>query len=130
MRGYVDVFRSRRTAFVKCVFWNQKTVVSRYGKVDYSVLAHDTEPNGFFYAEQTNDITEAARDYPGNVRGTARTVSILTNDDVMGQIFRDDLVKFEGRIWRVESIALQKEWKRSQFLRINRSGTKVITLRS
>lgn len=130
MRGFVDPYHSRRTSFVKCYFWNQKQVVSKYGSIDYSVLAHDTEPTGFFYAEQTNDVTEAGRDMPGSIRGTARTVSILTNDDVMGQIFRDDLVRFEGRIWRVESIALQKEWKRSQFLRVNRDGTKIITLRS
>lgn len=130
MRGFVDEFHSRRTSFARCVFWNQKTVISKYGSVDYSVLSHDNDPSGFFYAEQTNDITEAGRDFAGGVRGTARSVAILTNDDVMGRLFRDDLVRYEGRIWRVESIVLQKEWKRSQFLKINRDGTKIITLRS
>lgn len=127
--GLRDLTQSRRTSFERCDFWNQKLLAGPDGKIDYSKMAHESKPTGFFYAEEVNSAVENPQAI-GDLRYTGRTVSISTTDDVMGKLFRDDLVRYMGRIWRVNSITLQRDWKRSQFSKSPTSGTKVITLRS
>lgn len=127
--GYVDIYDSRRTAFERCAWWSKRLAIGQTGNIDYSRLAHDAEPSGYFYAEETNDPTETPMAI-GGVRATARNVTISTTDDVYGLISKDDLVKYGGRIWRVESISLKREWRRSQFSKRNNEGTKIIVLRS
>lgn len=126
--GYSDLFESRRTLFAKCQWWSQKVVPMADGRPDYSKLAYNKNPTGSFYAEETGTLTENARQI-GDVRYTAKFVTLSTTDDIMGKLFKDDVVRYDGRFWRVDSITLQREWRRSQFAKKNREGTKVITLR-
>lgn len=128
MPGYCDIFESRRTSFEEAQWWSQKTVVGQNGKYDYSKLAHSIAPTGTFFCEETNAPVESPNKI-GDVRFTGRIVSLVTTDDIMGKIFKDDVVRYDGRFWRVESITMQREWRRSQFVSNNRDGTKIITLR-
>lgn len=127
--GFCDEFESRRTLFDKCEWWSQKVLTLVNGKPDYSKLAYEKRPSGIFFAEETGTNVESAQRI-GDTRFTSRHVSLMTTDDIMGKISRDDIVRYDGRFWRVESITLQREWRRSQFAKKNREGTKIITLRS
>lgn len=123
----VSIYESRRTAFEKCEYYKRKNVMNQNGKVDYSILAHNDSPDGFFYAEETAPLSETGRTI-ADMRVTGRTVTLITSDDIIGHLFKDDIVKYDGRFYRVESITFQRDWKRSQFGRKNKDGQKVITL--
>lgn len=103
-------------------------VVGKNNSVDYSALSYKIKPTGSFYAEVVQDAVEQ-HDSMADINYTQRTVTISTTDEIMGKIFRDDIVLYDGRFWRVASITLQKEWKRTQFMRNSTDGKKIIVLR-
>ena len=127
--GYSDLFQSRRTLFARCEWWSQKLITGGAQQAyDYSKLAHKIRPTGTFFAEEINPVEEAPQEM-SEVRFTAKTVTIATTDNVAGKIFRDDLVRYDGHIWRVTSITLRRDWKKSQFSAKNKKGTVIIGLR-
>ena len=128
MAGYADIFESRRTMFETAEWWSQKLITGPDGRYDLSKLGHEIRPTGSFCCEETNAPSEFAGQV-GDLRHTSRTVALLTSDDIMGKIVRDDIVRYDGKFWRVHSVNLQREWKRSQYARGNKEGNKIITLR-
>ena len=128
MMGYSDIFESRRTMFETAEWWSLKKLIGPDGKPDLTKIGHSVEPTGSFFCEETNAPVESPNQI-GNIRYTGRMISLITSDDIMDKIFKDDIVRYDGRFWRVHSITMQREWRRSQFVKGNRDGTKIITLR-
>jgi hypothetical protein len=129
MIGTIDPFEGAgRASFIMCKWWKQVTVTSaRTGKEKLDVVCYRTEPDGIFMAEEIQPEASMMT-ASGDIRYQRHTVTISTTNNVMGKIHENDLVEYDGRIWRVENISPTKIWSRSQFGKRNRSGSKVIVL--
>ena len=129
MIGTVDPFDGAgRAAYIQCRWWKQETVVdSMTGKERLDVVCHRIEPDGMFMAEEIQPQA-AMMSGAGDIRFQRYTVTISTINDVIGVISPNDIVEYDGRIWKVENISPTRIWARNQFSRGGTSGSKVIVL--
>lgn len=129
MPGTVDAFSGvGRSAYEPCRWWNQQTVLNaRTGKERLDKVCYRLQPAGTFYAEEIQPIAKAMS-ASGDVRYTRYTVTISTSGFVNGVINQNDLVEYQGRIWRVESINFTPQWSRSQYASRNGDGSKILVL--
>lgn len=97
--SYSNPILSRRTYREICEWWQRSTA---NGQLSLSKLAHNVAPNGTFHAKNTSDHYMAKRS-EGDMRLSNGYVLIETPDDV--SVLRpDDLVRYEGIFYRVDSI--------------------------
>lgn len=129
MSGFIDLDESRRTSYEMAKWWPQSRAIDGNGKIRLDILNYKTKAEGVFSCEEVSPPQTYAGG-AGDIRFTAKTCSIATTDDVYGKIHRDDLILYGGVFWRVESIQLQREWRKSAFQRRNFDGRKIISLRA
>lgn len=129
MPGTVDPFDGQgRSAYEQCRWWSQKAVLdARTGKERLEKVCHRLRPTGTFSAEEIQPVAKMMS-ASGDVRYTRYTVTISTVGYVDGEIYQNDLVEYQGKIWRVENTSFTPQWNRSQFSRTNGSGAKVLVL--
>ncbi len=128
MPGTVDPFYGiGRSSYETCRWWKQQTALDpRTGKIKYEVLKHTIEPEGVFKAEETSPISTSLNS-PGDIKSRRRTVTLSTIAEIE-DMSENDLVEYQGRIWRVQSIAKTEFWARSYYSKKNISGSKSIVL--
>lgn len=129
MPGTVDPFYGiGRSSYERCRWWKRQAAINYCnGKLSYEVVCHNLAPEGEFMAEETTPVSSSMNGI-GDIRNTRRTVTISTIADIDGDLQHDDLVEYQGRIWKVQSISNTEFWARSYYGRRNRSGTKSIVL--
>lgn len=129
MIGTIDPFEGAgRVSFILCKWWKQTTVLShRTGKEKLEIVCHKLDPDGFFMAEEIQPQA-SMMSASGDIRLQRHTVTISTNNNVMGKIHPNDLVEYDGRIWRIENVSPTRIWSRTQFGKKSTAGSKVIVL--
>lgn len=95
--GLIDMFTSRRDHFDSCYFWKRDETISN--KLDYDFM----EPSGRFDAKQIEAIEQMPQIIAGMFMFDSTTTTIKSNDD-LSELDNNDIVKFRGKFYRVESV--------------------------
>lgn len=125
MFNSADIFTSRRRHFNECMYWcrteedierdiDLMTIV--YVDSDLNELCYERSPNGEFSATEINDYTSDNNIVAGSFMFDENMVTLETNDDV-SEISQNDLVAYDGHVWRVTSISKRKKKRQNQFSR-------------
>lgn len=120
----IDLYTSRREMFNRCEYYSQN---EDEDIVDVNQIGYFDSPTGFFYAKEINAITVDNQVISEMFMAESISVVLFTYDDV-DCLKRNDLVKYNGLIYRVDSIQIQPIKKQRQF-RKNPSKARYISLR-
>lgn len=126
MIGTASMFEGRRNGFEKCIWWSQDYSDASHAK-NLSDFIHDREPTGTFWAEELQPMSETMAGN-GDIRYRHFSVTIGTYDDIHGLLRENDVIRYRDRLWRVQSIQFSPEWKKSQFVKKNGDGQKILSL--
>lgn len=108
----IDLYQSRRTKFIKCKYWSQ---IRDEKVVKLSEIAYYRKPTGFFDAEETGAYTEENQTVEGTFMLQKDVVSIETVDDVR-DLKMNDIVEFNGDLYRVTDIQREVKKKQAQYM--------------
>ena len=123
MFNSADVFTSRRTHFNECMYWcrNEEEIekdidLTTLVYVDHDVdeLYYDRSPDGTFMATEVSDYSSNNNVIAGSFMFDQHVVTIQTNDNV-SKLSQNDIVAFDGNVWRVTSISKRKKKRQNQF---------------
>jgi hypothetical protein len=98
--------------FLECYFWSQD---EDENFIPTSELAHNQAPTGMFFAKELNAYTEENQLIGNTFLLESNNVQIATYDDVK-EIKRNDLVEYNDKVWRVDSIQRIPIKKQRQFM--------------
>ena len=105
-------FLSRKTYNAVCEWWARTTVK---GQLSLSKLGYETSPSGRFHAKAVSQFMFNKKN-AGDIRFSNNYVTIETPDDVSA-ILTDDLVRFEGILYRVDNISKRQIAKTREFMK-------------
>lgn len=108
VNGLMDIFTSRRVEFDDCVFWKRDEEISNF--LEYDML----ESCATFSASQITSIEQMPQVVAGIFMFDSSTVTIKSYDDLSEMDF-NDVVKFRGKFYRVESVQGVPTRKTNQF---------------
>lgn len=121
----IDINTSRRDMFDLCQYWSQD---NNADIVPYDQIVYNRRPTGEFYAKEENSLSVQNQVVAGTFMFEETTVTLKTNDDTK-TLKRNDIVRYDNKYYRVETIQQIKIKKQRQFLRSNYSTTTYISLR-
>ena len=107
----IDLWMSRRDKFIKCKWYKQNEDEMFVGLDE---IKYYTAPAGMFYAKEMNSYALENQSLGDAFLVDAHNVTLETSDDV-GDIDENDLVEYEGKKWRVNSITTKTVNKQRQF---------------
>ena len=107
--GFVDMFTSRRDCFDDCRYW-KKLEDDNMNYIDYEY----EEPSGFFAAKQITSIQNMPQVVAGLFMFDSNTVTLQSYED-LSELSRDDIVEFQGEIYRLQDIQAARLRKTNQF---------------
>lgn len=107
----IDLYTSRRDHFLKCVWFSQDT---NEDFVPISSVVHEENPSGSFFAKELNPYTVSNHVIGGSFYVNRNSVQIMTYDNVEN-LKKNDLVKFNNHVWRVEEKQTSYINKQKQF---------------
>lgn len=119
MDNGIDIFTSRRKNFDKCLFWHRldDEDLSSLVSIDpeYGELIYDRNPDGTFFANEISPFSYESKSLAGGTfMFDSTNVGIETNDDIQ-ILSQNDLVFYDGDIWRVSSLQRTKYKKQNQY---------------
>ena len=129
MPGTVDpLYGIGRSSYEKCRWWKRQVAIdAKTGNKALHQVCHNVVPEGEFMAEEISPISSAMNSI-GDLKPTRKTVTLSTIADIDGKLQQGDLVEYQGRIWKVQSIANTEFWSRSYYSKRSGAGTKHIVL--
>ena len=122
----IDLWTSRRDKFLKCKFWSQDE--AEENGVDDAEIAYKLSPSGSFYAKEMNSYNFSNQILADVFMAESITITIFTEDDV-NALKRNDIIEFDGEVYRVEEIQKTPYKKQRQFLKQGYSNGYFIALR-
>lgn len=98
-----DIFQSRRTYNIKCTWW------SRDERDEYPTDEYKSKriPSGYFWAKEVNAEQVKNNVVGGTFRFDVTHVTIKTPDNCSG-IKSEDIIEYQGSLWRVDDIQKKK----------------------
>lgn len=115
--------KNSRDEFIDCQYW--KTNENNY-KNDR--IVYENEPSGFFRAKEVNSYAEDNQVIGQAFMVTQYSVTLESHDD-LSDLSMNDLVVYEGNIYRVDSCQRTPVKKQKMFMGNSYSNTFFITLR-
>lgn len=98
-----DLFQSRRNYNIRCRWWTR----NESDKYDESEYIYKRIPNGTFWAKEINaEVTD-----DNIINGmflVSRTQVTIESPDDLSSIENDDLVEYQGSLWKVSNIQKRK----------------------
>lgn len=110
--SYANPFLSRKTYNAVCEWWARS---SFQGQISLSKLAYEIMPTGTFHAKAVSQFMFNKRN-EGDIRFSNNYVTIETPDDASA-IMTDDLVRYEGILYRVDNISKRQVTKTREFMK-------------
>ena len=119
----IDVFTSRRNMFNECFYWckTQKDIEHEVDLAtmvsideDLNELSYEREPSGSFFANESNQEITDNQNIAGTFMFDEYFATLETNDDIC-ELKVNDIVVYDGYVWRVTNIARIKKKRQSQF---------------
>ena len=111
MAGTFDKFKGRRTTFEKCLWWESNPAIK-----DKSKLVTETKPKGRFNAKKIAPKDNTSVNVDNAFLIDRNSVTLLTYDFITAK--KNDIVKFDNDLWRIENIQLVEEEKQEQFRKV------------
>lgn len=106
----IDLETSRRDYFEKCKYW---TGIPEKDIDDLAELVYNRRESGIFYAKPQNVLLEESQIVGEAFMFKRQSITIVTEDNV--NLGYNDLVEFDGSIYRVESVSLEPINKQRQY---------------
>lgn len=122
----IDLWTSRRDKFLKCKFWSQDE--AEENGVDDAEIAYKLSPTGTFYAKEANPYSISNQIVAETFLAESISITIITEDDI-NALKRNDIVEFDGEVYRVEGIQKNPYKKQRQFMKEGYSCSYFISLR-
>lgn len=121
----IDLWQSRRDAFVPVEYWSQ---IDDDDVVSNSQIAYKILPSGTFMAKEVSSFTDDSQVVGETLMYDERTVNIYTRDKV-NDLRVNDMVRYEGKFYRVDNIQKNYVKKQRQFMKREASAEYFISLR-
>lgn len=104
-----DLFQQRRNFNARCMWWSR----DEGDEYEEDELVYKRIPNGYFYAKEINAETKDNNVLGGVIMVDRTSVTIESADDLIDiqsqiQAKNNVLVKYQGDLWRVESVQKKK----------------------
>lgn len=122
----IDLWSSRRDMFIKCEYWSQDR--SELDQYSNSKVVYNSVPTGFFYAKEVNSYSTSNQVIAESYMVEENSITIMTRDDV-SNLKRNDIIRFEETIYRVDSIEKEPIKKQRNYMSSGLSFTYYISLR-
>lgn len=107
----IDIYNGHRTEFLVCEFWS----VVGDSFIPPDQICYETKPSGIFYAKEITPYTSENQEIEGSYMLEQKSVTLQTRDNV-GVLKRNDIVKFNDELYRVERVQKVPVKKHRQFL--------------
>lgn len=117
----VDLRLGRTTNSKRCKWYRGEYIKNQK-------VTADVKAQGVFYADDSVGYREYYENEGGAVGHIVKTVTITTNDNVSG-ITINDYVRYDGWLWRVNSIPLIDDKAEQKNLSSRPSATTLLELR-
>lgn len=121
----IDLWQSRRDAFVPVEYWSQ---IDDDDLVSNSQIAYNCLPTGTFMAKEVSSFTDDSQVVGETLMYDEITVNIYTRDKV-NDLRVNDIVRYEGKFYRVDNIQKNYVKKQRQFMKREASAEYFISLR-
>ena len=121
----IDLWQSRRDSFVSVEYWSQ---IDDDDVVSNSQIAYKILPSGTFMAKEVSSFTDDSQVVGETLMYDERTVNIYTRDKV-SDLRVNDIVRYEGKFYRVDNIQKNYVKKQRQFMKREASAEYFISLR-
>ena len=121
----IDLWQSRRDVFSPVEYWSQ---IDNEDIVSNSQIAYEILPSGTFMAKEMSSITNDSQVVGESIMYDENTVNIYTRDKIE-KLRINDLVKYDGRLFRVDNIQKNYVKKQKQFMKSQTSAEYFISLR-
>ena len=121
----IDLWQSRRDAFTKVRYWSQ---IDNEDLISNSQIAYNRLPTGTFFAKEISAITGDSQVVGESLMYDEHTVNLYTRDKVEN-LRINDLVEYEDKLYRVDSIQKNFKMNQRQFMRSQASAEYFISLR-
>ena len=108
----VNPFLSRKTYNAVCEWWARTTCG---GQLPLNQMGYVVTPSGQFHAKAISQFTFNKRE-AADIRFSNNYVTLETPDDISAMI-TDDLVRYEGILYRVDSIQKRQVTKTREFMK-------------
>jgi hypothetical protein len=95
----VDIYHSRRSSHDLCAFW----IRNEDGIGNSDEYFYKTPPTGYFYAKEINPETVNNNVIMGMFMADQHHIMLESTDD-LSDMTENSRVRFNGEIWRVESL--------------------------
>ena len=109
----IDLWQSRRDAFVPVEYWSQ---IDNEDLVSNSQISYNRLPTGTFMAKEVSSFTDDSQVVGETLMYDEITVNIYTRDKI-DDLRVNDIVKYEGKIYRVDNIQKNYVKKQRQFMK-------------
>lgn len=105
-----DIYRSIKGYNYRCYYWkrNENEITNN------EELIHNKRPDGAFYSRIVSNQSKDKQDVAGVFRVENEQVQIETPDIVL-DLKKDDLVQFDGDLWIVGRVNVEKIQKQAEF---------------
>lgn len=120
----IDLWSSRRDKFIECEYFSQ--IENDY--VEDDEIAHFDVPTGKFYASEVGPKTSSLQ-VVAELFMVEEVTTVLKTEDDVSDLKKNDIVAYEGKSYRVESVQKTVQNKQRNFLRKAYSATYYISLR-
>ena len=121
----IDLWQSRRDVFVPVEYWSQ---IDNEDLVSNSQISYNRLPTGTFMAKEVSSFTDDSQVVGETLMYDEITVNIYTRDKI-DDLRVNDIVKYEGKIYRVDNIQKNYVKKQRQFMKREASAEYFISLR-
>ena len=122
----IDLYTGRRDSFLECEFWS----VDERELIPADQICHTRIPTGMFYAKEANSYSTENQIIESAFMAEQRTITLETSDNIKSPVAlkRNDIVRFNDEIYRVDRLQITPVRKQNQYTRTN-SNITYITLR-
>jgi hypothetical protein len=120
----IDLWSSRRDKFIECKYYSQ----NENDYVGDDEIAHFDTPTGIFFASEVGPKTSGSQ-VVAELFMVEEVTAVLKTEDDVSELKKNDIVAYEGKSYRVESVQKTVQNKQRNFLRKAYSATYYISLR-
>jgi hypothetical protein len=129
----LDIWTSRRGNFIECEYWLKEDYVMDTNLVDFiknpdDEIVYQREPDGVFFAKESGSYTSDNQTIAEAFMVKRESISLETSDDI-SRLRQNDIVKFNDKKYRVDSIQKVPFKNQRQFLANSQSFTYYLTLK-
>lgn len=121
----IDLWQSRRDTFSKVQYWSQ---VDYEDLVQNYALVYESNPAGEFMAKEVSSINMESQVVGESAMYDQETINLYTRDKI-NDLRVNDLVKYNNKFYRVDSIQKNPVKRQRQFMKANVSAEYYISLR-